>query len=317
MTIKPPLYILTGPTASGKTAVSIACAKAMDGEIISADAFQIYRGLDIGSAKPTNSEKQGIAHHLIDVADPKDATFSVTRFRELAFDAALDITARGKAPLVTGGAGLYINALTYPLAFSPAAPNEALRARLSEMELVKKGSAHDLLREKDPTTAQRLHPNDVKRVIRALEIMEATGKPASELSPGFTKRDDDALPFRPVMAGLTMPRELLYERIEKRVDVMFSAGLVEEVRGLLQAGVNANLPAMQGLGYKETAAFLAGRCTLEEAVDAIKRETRRFAKRQLTWFRREERICWFDITQYPTAQALSMDIADYFLSQRD
>ncbi len=314
---KPKLYILTGPTASGKTAVSIDCALQMNGEIISADAIQVYSGLNIGSAKPTVEERRGVPHHLIDVADPMEGGFSVSRFRALAFNAAWDIHSRGKTPVVVGGTGLYINALTYPLAFSGAPPNVAFRDKINEIERKEKGAAHRLLAEKDPETAKRLHPNDVKRVVRALEIIEATGKELSASSPGFTARDDEALPFAPVMAALSMPRELLYERIDARVDAMFKAGLVEEVKTLLTNGCEATLPAMQGLGYKETAAYLQGQCSLADAIETIKRETRRFAKRQLTWFRREERIRWFDITQYSTAQALADAITQYFITGRE
>jgi tRNA dimethylallyltransferase len=314
---KPMLYILTGPTASGKTAVSILLAKRMNAEILSADSIQIYRGMDIGSAKPGEEERQGVPHHMIDVAAPTERDFSVARYREGALACIADIAARGKAPLVVGGTGLYVNALIYPLSFPSAPPNEVLRAHWSERERAEKGSAHKRLLELDPETARRLHPNDAKRVIRAIEVLEGTRKTLSQLGADFTRRDDESLPYRPVLAGLTMPREMLYRRIERRVDAMLASDLEEEVKALLSAGVDAALPAMQGLGYKQMAAYLRGECTRDEAVETIKRETRRFAKRQLTWFRREERIRWFDVTAYEDICALTGAVYDYFTEVSD
>lgn len=309
------LYIITGPTASGKTAASVHAAKIMNGEIISADAIQVYKRLNIGSAKPSEAERGGIAHYMMDVIEPTEPRYTVSRFKEDATSAAYDIISKGKKPLVVGGTGLYINALTYPLAFSNIAPDEALRADLMQKEREDNGTLYALLSEKDPKTAERLHPNDTKRIVRALEICIKSGKKASEQGEGFTHRDDDALEFIPIMAGITMPREMLYKRIEQRVDDMFSLGLVDEVRSLLDEGCTRELPAMQGLGYKETIAYLMGECTLDEAKDTIKRETRRFAKRQLTWFRREERICWFDASKFGSGEELGGAIADYFLTK--
>lgn len=312
---KDKLFILTGPTASGKTAVSVLLAKLMDAEIISADAIQLYKWLNIGSAKPTVEERQGIEHHLIDCIDPHEPKFTVSCFRDAAIKAAEAIIAKGKRPLVVGGTGLYINALTYPLSFSNIPPNEELRSELLAKESEEKGYLYKLLTEKDKKTADRLHPNDTKRIVRALEMCIAAGIPASEQGPGFTHRDDDKLAFMPVMAAITMPREMLYARIEKRVDMMFDMGLIDEVKGLIDSGCTTELPAMQGLGYKETAAYLCGECTLEEAKETIKRETRRFAKRQLTWFRREERIRWFDASEYNSAESLAGALKEYYLSE--
>lgn len=313
--IKPKIYIITGPTASGKTAASIRAAKLIDAEIISADAIQIYKRLNIGSAKPNEEERCGIMHYMLDVIDPEEPRYTVSRYKDGAIAAANEITAKGKRPLVVGGTGLYINSLTYPLAFSNIAPDEALRAELAAKEKVRAGALHELLSQKDTATAARLHPHDIKRIVRALEVCIKSGKPASEQGEGFTYRNDDALDFAPIMAGITMPRDILYKRIEQRVDNMFEAGLIEEVQALMQTGCTADLPAMQGLGYKETMAYLQGVCTLDEAKETIKRETRRFAKRQLTWFRREERIRWFDAQAYADSNALGADIAQYFLDR--
>ncbi|HWQ58099.1 MAG TPA: tRNA (adenosine(37)-N6)-dimethylallyltransferase MiaA [Clostridia bacterium] len=310
---KPKLYFLVGPTASGKTALSVELALRMDAEIVSADSIQIYRGMDIGSAKPTQTEKKGIPHHMIDVADPLERGYSVTRYRDEALRCIHAVAARGKKTFVVGGTGLYVNALVYPLEFTAAPPNAVLRSYWNEREGEAKGSAHGRLRALDPKAANRLHPNDVKRVIRALEIIEATGKTLAELGADFTRRDDESLPFIPVMASLTMPRDTLYRRIETRVDEMLAAGFVDEVHGLLERGVDPASPAMQGLGYKQIAKYLGGECALEEAIENIRRETRRFAKRQLTWFRREERIRWFDVAQCGDIGALLDATYDYFM----
>lgn len=309
---KEKLYFLVGPTASGKTAVSMELALQMDAEVVSADSIQVYRGMDVGSAKPTQAERRGVAHHMLDVADPKDRDYSAARYRDEALACIADILARGKRPLVVGGTGLYVNALVYPLDFPAAPPNGELRAFWSEKEAAEKGVAHARLRALDPETAKRLHPNDVKRVIRAIEIFEATGTPLSGQGRDFARRDDERLPYVPVMAGLSLPREILYARIEARADEMLEAGLLGEVRGLIENGVDPDRPAMQGLGYKQLAAHLCGECTLAEAIDTVKRETRRFAKRQLTWFRREARIRWFDMTQYGGPAALANAVRDYF-----
>lgn len=309
---KEKLYFLVGPTACGKTTLSIALARRMNAEIISADSIQIYRGMDIGSAKPSEAERQGVAHHMLDIVPPGEKDYSVARYRQDALLCAQDIAARGKKPLVVGGTGLYVNSLIYPLDFPSTPPDEALRSYWNEQEAGEKGSAHKRLTEIDPETAKRLHPNDVKRVIRAIEVIEKTGETFSARGADFTKRDDESLPFRPVLAGLTLPRETLYARIEARVDAMLRAGLENEVRDLLNEGIDPALPAMQGLGYKQMAAYLSGECTRDEAIETIKRETRRYAKRQLTWFRREERLRWLDAAEYPNESALCGAVYAYF-----
>ncbi len=312
MAVKKKLYFIVGPTASGKTAVSIELAKRMGAEIVSADSIQIYRGMDIGSAKPTVEEQGGIAHHMLGAVPPDAPKFSVARFREMAEDCIAHIISRGHKPLVVGGTGLYINALTYPLSFAGAPADEGIRAKYAAIEQETPGAAHALLKRVDPVSANRLHPNDKKRVIRALEVFELTGIPLSESGAGFAAQDEGALPYSPCMAGLTMPRAYLYERIERRVDQMMQQGLPAEVKSLLAAGYAPELPAMQGLGYKQLIRCFRGECSLDEAVADIKRETRRFAKRQLTWFKRDSRIRWYDVAEYPNQSALVDAISAQF-----
>lgn len=301
------LGILVGPTASGKTALSIEIAKKLNAEIVSADSIQLYRGFDIGSAKPTAEERQGIAHHLLDVYEPAEQNASVARFQELARLAIEEISFRGKFPLVVGGTGLYVNALTYPLNFAGAPSDPVLRTQLNEMEANSPGSLHILLTKIDPKSAGRLHKNDVKRVLRAIEVVKLTGKPIDEFGGDFKNSRNEDIPYDVRMIGLTMPRELLFARVERRVDDMMKRGLLDEVRRLKVLGVTADMPSMQGLGYKQLYAHLAGTCSLEDAVAAIKLETRRFAKRQITWFKRDKRIQWFDVTQYESLGALTID----------
>lgn len=312
---KQKLYLIVGPTASGKTAVSIEVAKRLNAEIISADSIQVYCGMDIGSAKPTLEERAGIPHHMLSVVDPDEPKFSVARFRELAIECIEDVIARGKRPLVVGGTGLYINALTYPLHFTGAPADAALRTKYALLEAENPGQAYARLKEVDPASAARLHPNDKKRIIRALEVFELTGTPLSESYAGFSLIDESQLPYTPCLAGLTMPRELLYARIEQRVDQMMAQGLLEEVKMLCDAGYGAELPAMQGLGYKQLMHFLEGGCTLSEAIEEIKRETRRFAKRQITWFKRDARIQWYDVSTYGSLATLADGIAAQFLEE--
>ncbi|HWR17982.1 MAG TPA: tRNA (adenosine(37)-N6)-dimethylallyltransferase MiaA [Clostridia bacterium] len=301
------LGVLVGPTASGKTALSIKIAKRMDAEIVSADSIQLYKGFDIGSAKPTPNERQGIRHHLLDVYEPIEQNASVSRYQAYAQVAIADITSRNKFPLVVGGTGLYVNALTFPLNFTGAKSDPALREQLSELELQTPGSLHALLGQLDPKSAQRLHKNDIKRIIRAIEVVRLTGKTIDEYGGDFENRRSEEIPYDVRMVGLTMPRELLYERIEKRVDEMMRVGLLDEVLRLKKLGVTADMPAMQGLGYKQLYAHLMSTCSLEQAVANIKLETRHFAKRQITWFKRDKRIRWFDVTAYESIDALAND----------
>ena len=302
---KTKIGVLVGPTASGKTALSVEIAAHMDAEIISADSIQLYKGFDIGSAKPTLQERRGIRHHLIDVYEPFEQNASVARFQALAQQVIADITSRGKFPLVVGGTGLYVNALTYPLSFTGVASDPELRTSLAETEAQNPGSLYVLLKELDPKSAARLHPNDRKRIIRAVEVVKLTGKAIDEFGGDFENKKNEEVPYDVKLIALTMPRELLYARIEKRVDEMIRMGLVDEVKRLKALGVTVDMPAMQGLGYKQLYAFLDGACKLDEAIAAIKLETRHFAKRQLTWFKRDKRIVWLDVTQYKSREALT------------
>ncbi len=292
---KPSIAVLLGPTASGKTALGVALAQRLGTEIVSADSMQIYRGMDIGSAKPTEEEMGGVTHHLLNVANIDGPKFSAAEYQRLARQAIDLIHAQGRTPLVVGGTGLYISALTSGLDFTETAGDEALRTQLAAEEAQRPGSLHALLQKEDPTAATRLHPHDTKRLIRALEVKRLTGR---SVEADFAAGGAGECPYAPRMVGLTMPRELLYARIEQRVDAMLAQGLVSEARSIWAQGYDRSLPALQALGYKQLFAHFSGACSLDEAVEAIKRETRRFAKRQLTWFRRDERIAWLDITHY-------------------
>lgn len=299
--MKPPLIVLTGPTAVGKTALSIKLARALNGEIISADSMQVYRYMDIGSAKVTPEEMQGIRHYLIDELDPS-AEFNVVRFKQMAKEALEEIYSRGKLPIVAGGTGFYIQALLKDVDFTETCEDPALREELEN--LAKKRGAeylHGLLERADPAAASSIHANNVKRVIRALEFNRLTGEQISRHNAEESRRES---PYNYLYFVLTMDRARLYERIERRVDAMMAAGLLEEVEMLKQMGCHRQMVSMQGLGYKELLSFLDGEYTLEEAVSVIKRDTRHFAKRQLTWFRREEDVIWIDKDQYPDEDAV-------------
>lgn len=300
-----PLVVIVGPTAAGKTEVAIEMAKILHGEVISADSMQVYRGMDIGTAKPTLAEMQGIPHHLIDVVDP-DEEYSVAMFQRDAEQLIEDITARGNLPFLVGGTGLYVRAVIDHYDFTPAARDEKLRKQLME-EAARLGpmAMHQRLAAVDPVTAARLHPNDTRRVIRALEVYHLTGKSINE----YQYNDQISQPkYRLFMFGLTMDRQLLYRRIEQRVDLMLAQGLVQEVRQLLQKYSKLGT-ALQGLGYKEIIAYLNGECTLDEAVEILKRNTRRFAKRQLTWFRADKRIEWIELAENTDRREVAKEIA--------
>lgn len=306
------ILVLLGPTAVGKTSVSISVAKQLNAEIISADSIQVYKGLDIGSAKPSLTERQGVTHHLLDVAEVGEARFSVAEFKRLADECIADIVSRQKLPLVVGGTGLYVNALTYPLQFTSVPGDEAIRAALQAEDREYPGRLYRRLGEIDPATAARLHPNDSKRVVRALEVYAVSGRTLSSYGDDFANKSQELPPYRAIMVGLTMRREALYARIEQRVDEMMRMGLLEETRVLYEAGYSEMLPALQGLGYKQLLHHLNGETTLEEAVEEIKRETRRFAKRQFTWFKRDVRIRWFDVEEYPDTNILVNAIAEHY-----
>ena len=291
MTEKKPLVILTGPTAVGKTAFSIKLASEIGGEIISADSMQVYRQMDIGSAKIKPEEMGGIPHHLIDILEPEEE-FNVCLFEKLALEAMEQIYERGHIPVVVGGTGFYIQALLYQIDFTEEETDTAYRDKLWQLG-EEKGNhyLHELLRKVDPESAEEIHENNRKRVIRALEFYENCGKP---ISTHNKEQRQKTSAYNSCYFVLTDDRKKLYERIESRVDQMLSKGLVDEVRTLKERGCNASMVSMQGLGYKEILEYLDGRCSLLKAVEKIKKETRHFAKRQLTWFRREKDVIWID-----------------------
>ena len=293
--MKTRLLCLLGPTAVGKTEIAIQLAQRLDAEIVSVDSRQIYRQMDIGTAKPTAEEQQAARHHLIDCVDISQP-FSVADYQSLADTVIADIQNRGKRVLLVGGAGLYFRAIVDGLFEGPGA-DTALRERL-EREAAQHGVnvLHERLRACDPGSADRIHPNNIVRVIRALEVYELTGIPMSELQQQWHP-EKQRYPF--IAFGLTMPRALLYCRIEQRVDVMLANGLIAEVESLLAAGYARETVALQSFGYRELIAYLDGECTYLEAVQQLKQNTRRFAKRQLTWFRKDTRVEWIDRESTP------------------
>ena len=298
---KTPLLVIAGPTASGKSAAAVELAIRMGGEVVSADSMQVYRGMDIGSAKVTEEEMRGVPHHLIDCVDPSE-TWNVVRFKNEAERAVRDIAQRGKLPILCGGTGFYIQALLYDVDFTEMEENTPLRQRLSDMAAEKGTEAvHALLAQRDPASAAAIHPNNIKRVIRALEFIEESG---SSIAVHNAEQRERESAFRSVFFVLTMDRARLYERIDRRVDIMMRQGLLEEVRGLWDMGIPGDSTAMQGIGYKQIYGYLDGKYSLEEAVRLIKRDTRRFAKRQLTWFRREKDVRWVDIDHFESREKL-------------
>ncbi|CAH1190779.1 MULTISPECIES: tRNA (adenosine(37)-N6)-dimethylallyltransferase MiaA [Paenibacillus] len=290
--VKPKLLVLVGPTAVGKTKMSIELAKAFDCEIISGDSMQVYREMDIGTAKITRDEMQGIPHHLIDIHDP-EYPYSVAEFQESCTRLIGEIHGRGKLPFIVGGTGLYVESVCYGFQFSDSGSDEAFRNeqfRYAEQHGAQ--ALHDRLRAVDPASADRLHPNDQRRIVRALEIFHLTGQKWSEQLASQQKIS----PYDLLIVGLTMDRQKLYARVEERIDLMMEQGLVDEVKSLLERGVGPGHISMQGLGYKEIVAYLQGEVSLEAAVEWLKRDTRRFAKRQLSWFRHMKDIEWVDVT---------------------
>ena len=272
--------VITGPTASGKTAAAISIAKRFNGEIISADSMLVYKGMDIGTAKPTMEERERVPHHLIDVISPK-ASFSVSDYEALALPIVERLIAEGKTPIICGGTGFYINSILYKSQFGNVGANEEIRAKYEEI-LKEHGAEylHTILKEKDPQSGEKLHPNDTKRVIRALEIYDVTGQPKS-------MQQDKPIPrFDFVAVSVDYPRETLYERINLRVEEMFRLGLVDEVKNLLSQGVTTDMQCMQGIGYKEVVEGLALGQTEGEIKEIIKKNTRNYAKRQITFFKR-------------------------------
>lgn len=302
--MKKKLLIIVGPTAVGKTDTAIHLAKKLDGEIISADSMQIYRYMNIGTAKPTIEEQEGIPHHMMDCINP-DEPFTVADFQQRAKELIDDITARGKFPIVAGGTGLYVNSLLYQMDFTSSVSNWDLRNQLEE-EAKSFGNEHlhNKLREMDPDAADRIHPNNVKRVIRAIEVNTEGGEKMGDFRHDILREEA----YDSYLIGLTRDREELYERVNLRVDIMLKEGLLEEVKGLLDKGYDEDLTAFKGLGYKEIIGYLKGSYDLEEAIEVLKRDTRRYAKRQLTWFKRYDMIHWYNLSHYPFKNKLFEDI---------
>lgn len=306
-----PVIVIVGPTAVGKTKISIELAKEINGEIVSADSMQVYKHMDIGTAKPSAQEMAGVKHYLIDEIYP-DEEFSVARYKELALKYIEEIIDKGKIPIIVGGTGLYVNSIIYNIDFSDAVSDWELRKQLKK-EAEEKGNEylHNRLMEIDPETARKLHVNDVKRVIRAIEFYVYTNKTISHQKELSRK---NPLKYRFAIIGLRMDRQILYERINQRVELMLEKGLIEEVRELKLLGFDKNTIAMQGIGYKEVLAYLRGELTYEQMVYLIKRDTRRYAKRQITWFKRLEDIYWIDVDKCEGEAGVLKNIKDYIAS---
>ncbi len=318
---EPSLLVIAGPTAVGKTAVALAVARRASGEIVSADSRTVYRGLDIGTSKPSPADLEAVPHHLIDVADPGDI-FTLADYQRLATARVAEICRRGRMALLVGGTGLYIRAVVDGLSIPVAKPDWVLRAHLEEEErLGGAGTLHRRLAVVDADAAARIHPHNVRRVIRALEVYHRTGMPISALQRGVPPRLAPAadgsgqarragpvpsaqhVPRHTVMVALTLDRGILYERIDRRIDEQLASGLIDEVRRLLDLGYSPDLPSLQGLGYKELVPYVAGRMTLGEAIARLRRDTRRYAKRQWTWFRADARYRWIDAGRPPEVVA--------------
>ena len=311
MTGKEKLIVILGPTAVGKTDLSIELAKKIDTEIISGDSMLFYRGFDIGSAKPSVEERQGIVHHLVDNLEPWES-FNVTDFVREGQQLIHALNAQGKIPIIAGGTGLYIKALLEGYEFNETADHSDYRQELTALAEEKgRGYIHGLLQKADPEAAERIHANNLRRVIRALEVAHFGGEQISQQKE-YSEGD---LAYDVYVIGLNRERQGLYQRINERVELMFAAGLEAEVKTLLAGGVTRDMQAMQGIGYKETAAYLAGEMTREEAVDLIQKSTRHFAKRQLTWFRKMPYIHWYmadEMTSENLLQNVCRDLAGFF-----
>lgn len=303
--MKKPLIVIAGPTASGKTKISIELAKRIHGEIISGDSMQVYKYMDIGTAKPTKEEIDGVPHYLIDEIDPKE-DFSVAIFQQKAKEYMKKIYENHHIPILAGGTGFYIQALVYDINFMETNVDVEYRNRLQELANAEGNDyIHQMLKKVDPVSAATIHPNNLKRVIRALEYYHQTHEPISKHNEREKAKES---PYHTAFFCLTMDRDTLYRRIDQRVDLMIQSGLVDEVKGLLDKGYSPHLVSMQGLGYKELVQYLEGKISLEEAIYIIKRDTRHFAKRQLTWFRRQEDPYWIDV------EAMDFDIEKIVLN---
>ena len=305
------VIFVAGPTAVGKTKYAIEIAKAFHGEIISADSMQIYKYMDIGSAKPTKEELAQAKHYLVDEIDPRDE-FSVAEYQALAKSCIEKVFGEGKIPVVSGGTGLYLNSLIYDMDFSVMPKQAGFRKQLEE-EAKEFGFeyVHNKLKRLDPAAAARIHPNNLKKVIRALEVYETTGEVIREFQESFVPTQD----YGCILIGLSRERGELYRRIDERVDRLIEAGLIKEVEALLKKGLTENSISMKGIGYKEMISYLHGEFDLSEAVRLVKRNTRRYAKRQLTWLRRYPDMIWFDLSEYPSEKEALSAIFDAIRSR--
>ncbi|WHY02558.1 tRNA (adenosine(37)-N6)-dimethylallyltransferase MiaA [Neobacillus sp. DY30] len=306
MDSKQKLLVIIGPTAVGKTKLSIELAKLYNGEIISGDSMQIYRSMDIGTAKIKPEEMEEIPHHLIDIKEP-DESFSVAEFQQLVREKITDIASKGKLPIIVGGTGLYIQSVIYDYQFSEAPADEAFRLQLEERaKEIGNEALHQELTKVDPESASQIHPNNVRRVIRALEIFHCTGKIMSD----YQNNQQPDLLYETALIGLTMEREKLYERINMRVDMMIAEGLLDEVSMLHKQGLR-DCQSIQAIGYKEIYDYLDGKVSLEIAVENLKQNSRRYAKRQLTWFRNKMEVKWFDMTDVVNLSKKITEISHY------
>jgi tRNA dimethylallyltransferase len=301
------VLVITGPTASGKTAIAVRLAQILDGEVINADSMQIYKKCDIGSAKPSDIEKKGIRHHMMDIIEP-DQTFSTAQYKEAAVACVRDVLKRGKVPVIAGGTGLYIDALVKNIDFSNVGGSSEVRERLNV--ILKKegaGAVYDLLKARDPEAAETVHPNNSRRVIRYLEILEGYDKPLAEYMESAVSSPPE---FDYNIFVLWPEREFVYESIEKRVDIMLDAGLVNEVQSLIESGITENDQCMMGIGYKETYSYISGAINKKTYIEILKRNTRRYAKRQFTWLKRYKEACFINVGKESTVENLVSGILE-------
>ncbi len=301
------ILLLVGPTAVGKTEIAIKLANNLDGEIVSCDSMQIYKFMDIGSAKPTKEERASAKHHLIDEIDPRK-DFSVAEYQRLAKRIIFTIIKNGKLPVVAGGTGLYANSLLYDMDFSVSKKDREYREYLVKIaETEGKSKLHDMLKSLDFEAAKRIHENNVKKVIRALEILHGGGE-TNDFENSFKKTKD----YEAHIIGLCRDREELYDRINKRVDILIEKGLIDEVKNLKTMGIDVSDIAMKAIGYKELLAYLNAETTLEFAIDLIKKNSRHYAKRQMTWFRRYDNIKWFNLSEYENNESAAEDMSEWY-----
>lgn len=308
--LKDNLLIIVGPTSIGKSTIAVELAKLLNGEVISADSMQIYKHMDIGTAKVTTTEMDGIPHHMVGVVDP-DEEFTVSDYKHLVKEHIRRINLEGKLPIVVGGTGLYINSLIYDLNFAEIPPNESLRSSYEEqIEEFGNEYLHNKLALIDPESSEKISVNDKKRIMRALEIYDSTGKTMTEHNKNFRKMNND---YNLSYVALNMDRAKLYDKINNRVDAMVKKGLVQEVNKILDMGYSEELISLQAIGYKEIISHIKDEISLEEAIELVKKKSRNYAKRQLTWFRRDDRIKWIDIEDYQNLSQVIEVIKEYVI----